>query len=71
MKVELKCFASLANTETCDFKESTTYELEDSETIDSLIQQAGLKSGEVSIAFVNNQIVGFDAVLKCPEQNLS
>jgi len=29
MNVSLKCFSTLVNPDTCDFKESTTYELDD------------------------------------------
>jgi len=63
MKVDLKCFAKLVNTETCDFKESTTYELNDGQTIEQLIQQAGIDRKDVKIAFVNSRVVELDTVL--------
>jgi len=63
MKVDLKCFAKLVNTETCDFKESTTYELNDGQTIEQLLLQAGIDREDVKIAFVNSRVVELDTVL--------
>jgi len=63
MKVSLRCFSSLANPNTCDFMDSTTYSLKDGQTVDDLVQRAGLDRQDVKIAFVNNQIVHFDKVL--------
>ena len=63
MKVDLKCFAHLVNTETCDFKEGTTYELNDGQTVEHLLQQAGIGEKDVKIAFVNSRVVKLDTVL--------
>jgi len=63
MKVSLKCFSSLVNPNTCNFMDSTTYSLQDGQTVDDLMQRAGLDKQDVKIAFVNNQIVHFDKVL--------
>ena len=63
MKVNLKCFADLANPDTCDFKDATAYELEDGQTVDHLIKLAGIKSKDVKIAFVNNSVAKIDTVL--------
>ncbi|MEJ2167140.1 MAG: MoaD/ThiS family protein [Desulfobacterales bacterium] len=63
MKVSLKCFSTLVNPDTCNFKESTTYDLKDSQTVDDLVQRAGLDKQDVKIAFVNNKVVHFDTVL--------
>ena len=63
MKVNLKCFANLANPDTCDFKDATAYELEDGQTVDHLIKLAGIKSKDVKIAFVNNSVAKIDTVL--------
>ena len=40
MKVKLKCFSTLVNADSCDFKESTTYDLEDGHTVEDLVQHA-------------------------------
>lgn len=63
MKISLKCFSSLVNPDTCNFKDSTTYSLKDGQTVDDLVQRAGFDKQDVKIAFVNNQIVYFDKVL--------
>ena len=63
MKVKLKCFSTLANSDTCNFKESTTYNLEDGQTVDDLVIRAGLDKQGVKIAFVNNQVVHFNTIL--------
>ena len=63
MRVDLKCFATLANPDTCDFKDCTAYELEDGQTVDHLIKLAGIKSEDVKIAFVNSRVAALDTVL--------
>ena len=63
MKVNLKCFSTLANPDTCDFKASTPYEIADGESIENLVQRAGIAKEDVSIAFVNSRIVDFDTIL--------
>ena len=63
MKVELKCFAKLVNPGTCDFKESTTYELDDDHTVVHLLERAGIARDDVKIAFVNSQVVDLDTAL--------
>ena len=63
MKVNLKCFSKLVDPDTCNFNESTEYEIADGESIEALTQRAGIAKEDVRIAFVNNRIVDFDAVL--------
>jgi len=63
MKVNLKCFSKLVNPDTCDFNESTLYEIADGDSIESLAQRAGIAKEDVRIAFVNNRIVDFDTIL--------
>ncbi len=63
MKVNLRCFSTLANSETCNFKDSTAYELEDGQTVGDLLQKVQIADNDVKIAFVNSKIVGFDTVL--------
>jgi len=63
MKVDIKCFANLVNTHTCDFKQSTTYELNNGQTVQHLIERAGIAREDVKIAFVNSRVVDFDTVL--------
>jgi len=68
MKVTLKCFSTLVNPETCDFKKSTTYELDDGQTLQDLVQRAGIDGEDVKIAFVNSRKVGLDTVLSDRDQ---
>jgi molybdopterin converting factor small subunit len=63
MKVNLKCFATLVDAESCNFHDSTVYELEDGQTVEDLIVVAGIEKENVKIAFVNGKKVGFDSVL--------
>jgi len=62
MKVNLKCFSILAN-DACNFKEGTTYNLKEGQTVEDLVQRAGVDKQDVKIAFVKNQVVHFDTVL--------
>ena len=63
MKVNLKCFSKLANQDTCNFSENTSYDLDDGHTVENLVEQAGIAREEVKIAFVNSRIVDFDTTL--------
>jgi len=63
MNVIVKCFSTLANPDTCDFSESTAYDLKDGQTVDDLIQRAGIDRQNVKIAFVNSRIVELDKIL--------
>ena len=63
MKVDLKCFAKLVNPDACDFKESTSYELDNGQTAEHLLEAAEISRENVKIAFVNSRVVNFDTVL--------
>ena len=63
MKVNLKCFSKLVNAETCDYKESTPYELDDGQSVEDLVSRAGLAKEDVKIIFVNSRKTNFDTVL--------
>ena len=63
MKVKLKCFSSLANSDTCDYRGSTSYDLADGQTVGDLVRRAGIAGQDVKIAFVNSRKVDFDTVL--------
>ena len=63
MKVQLKCFSKLVNTETCDFRDSTTYDLEDGGTVKELAERAGVEREDVKIVFVNSRKVDLDTTL--------
>ncbi len=68
MKVNLRCFSKLARQNTCDFKENTSYHLDDGHTVEDLVQRAGIDRGDVKIAFVNSRIVDFNTTLSEGDQ---
>ena len=63
MKVNLKCFSSLTNEDSCNYREETTYRVNDGETVNDLVSRAGIDREKVKVAFVNNRSVDFDTVL--------
>ena len=63
MKVNIKCFSTLADPNKCDFRDSTEYELKDGQTLEALVKRAGIAKDSIKIAFLNNKTVGLDAVL--------
>lgn len=63
MKVDLKCFSKLANAETCDYRGSTPYDLDNGQSVEDLVGRAGIAREEVKIVFVNSRKVDFDTVL--------
>ena len=68
MKVNLKCFSKLVNGETCDYKDSTPYELEDGQSVEDLVGRAGLSKEDVKIVFVNSRKMDLDTVLTDGDQ---
>ena len=63
MRVNLKCFSKLADADTCNFRDSTEYELNDGQTVEELVERAGIDMNSVKIAFLNNKTVDLDTVL--------
>lgn len=63
MNVELKCFSSLVNPDSCDYRKVQTYRLTKGQTVVDLVDKAGIEKNDVKIAFVNSKIVDFDTVL--------
>ena len=68
MKVNVKCFSKLVNAETCDYKGSTPYELDDGQSVGDLVSSAGLVKEDIKIVFVNSRKVDFDTVLTDGDQ---
>lgn len=63
MKVYMKCFATLVKPESCNFDESTIIEIEAGQTVEDLIEVAGIEKENVKLAFVNNKIVDLRSAL--------
>jgi molybdopterin converting factor small subunit len=63
MKVNLKCFSKLSETDACNYKDSKSYELAEGETVEDLIVRTGIGRENVKIAFVNSRRVDLDTIL--------
>ena len=63
MKVYLKCLSTLVDPGTCDFTDSTPYDLVDGQSVNHLIERAGIAREDVKIAFVNSKKVELNMVL--------
>jgi hypothetical protein len=49
MKVKLKCFAKLSESDVCDFTGSNEQEISEGETVGSLISRLGFSQEEVKV----------------------
>ena len=63
MKVNLRCFSSLAADGACNFSDGTVYSLKAGQTIEDLARQAGIPRKNVKIAFVNSRKAELNTVL--------
>jgi molybdopterin converting factor small subunit len=68
MKVNLKCFAKLAEGDVCDFTGSDEHALSNGETVRDLVKRLGIKEEEVKLIFLNNKKADFDTLLKDGDQ---
>ena len=68
MKINLKCFSKLVNAETCDYKGSTLYDLDNGQSVEDLVNRAGIAKEDVKIVFVNSRKVDFNTVLTDGDQ---
>jgi len=55
MRVDVKCFATLANENTCDYRAPISYEIEDGRTVGDLADLVGVARADVKISFVNGR----------------
>ena len=63
MNVNVKCFANLAEGESCNFNAAMPFELKAGNSVNDLIETMNLPAEKVSLVFVNGKKVFFDAVL--------
>ena len=68
MKVKVKCFATLADADACDYRDSLEYEVSEGDTVDSLVSLLDMQKEEIKIIFRNNKVVDFDTPLKDGDQ---
>jgi sulfur carrier protein ThiS len=63
MKINLKCFADLAERFACGYQASTSVETGDGATVETVMRQAGIPEEDVKIVFVNGKIAGLEQQL--------
>jgi len=63
MQVETKCFATLADKETCDYRNSTSYDLAEGQTVGHLADMAGVTRADIKTIFVNGRHADLDTML--------
>jgi molybdopterin converting factor small subunit len=68
MKITVKCFSTLADADTCDYKDSTPYELKDGETVTALIERLNQSPEDIKIVFINGKQAETNSVLKDGDQ---
>lgn len=68
MKVAVKCFATLADGETCDFKDSRTYDFDAGADIHTLMLRLSIPQDSVKLVFVNSRKAEFDTRLSEGDQ---
>lgn len=61
MPITVKCFANLTQFQP---KNSKAFEIQENETVDSVLYRLGVPTDQVALVFVNNVITGRDTVLK-------
>ncbi len=64
MKVAVKCFATLADGETCDYKGATEYDMVEGAKAGELIQKLDIPEDQVHIIFINGRKGQTDTELK-------
>ena len=54
MKIKVKWFATLAEANTCDYKDSIEYEVSEGDTVDNLVDRLDITREEIKRVFRNN-----------------
>lgn len=68
MEISLKCFATLADADTCDYKGSTTKTVAQGATVRDLLKEATIAEKDVKLIFVNGKRAELSTVLKLGDQ---
>jgi len=55
MKVTVKCFATLAETDSCDYRDSTSYELPAGAAVKDLMERVNVDEDQVKLVFINGK----------------
>ncbi|MFO7709348.1 MAG: MoaD/ThiS family protein [Desulfobacterales bacterium] len=68
MEVNLKCFATLAEADTCDYKNSTTKIVAQGAKIRDLLKEVKIAEKDVKLIFVNGKRAELDTELRPGDQ---
>ncbi len=68
MRVAVKCFSTLANAETCDFRDSKTYDFDPGADINDVMLRLDIPKDSVRLIFVNGRKGELDTVLSDGDQ---
>lgn len=68
MNISLKCFATLADGEKCDYTNSALKTLAEGSTVRQLLHQQAISEKDVKLIFVNGQGASLDTVLHDGDQ---
>ncbi len=68
MDISLKCFATLADADTCDYKGSTTKTVSQGAKVRDLLKEVKIAEKDVKLIFVNGKRAEFDTVLHPGDQ---
>ena len=60
MNIDLKCFSSLANMESCRYDQASTISLSDNATARDLARHANIQEEEIHTVFINNRRSALD-----------
>ena len=63
MRINLKCFADLAEQYTCDHEIITTVDIDAETTVDKMMSKTGIDEKDVKIVMVNGKISGLEQTL--------
>ena len=63
MKINLKCFAHLAEQHTCDHEVITTVDIDTETTVEKMMSKTGIPKKDVKIVMINGKISGLGQTL--------
>jgi molybdopterin converting factor small subunit len=63
MKINLKCFAGLAEQSACDHDIITTVDIDAETTVDRMMKKTGIAKEDVKIVMINGKISGVEQTL--------
>jgi sulfur-carrier protein len=63
MEISLKCFATLAEADKCDYRDSTTKTLAEGASVRDLLQEMKIPEKDVKLIFVNSKHADFETLL--------